>query len=94
MSLQVSALQNLPEVTVRFYRNGDFDHAYRVIREIGTPQLDPFAGYHIHRMSMPYAPLVGQAADDLLDSLPQVSFDLTVDDDPFAKQDTSSSLPH
>jgi N-acetylglutamate synthase-like GNAT family acetyltransferase len=187
MSLQVSALQNLPEVTVRFYRDADFDHAYRVIREIGVthlgrnlrgwdkafmelsgfmwvacvsdvpvafaglaplrgdgiarlhtdlvsptyqrrglgtlltltrfaaliddevdhvgvlatehsaryfrrfgfeledaPQLDPFEGYHIHRMSMPYAPLVGQAADDLLDTLTQVSFDLTVEDDPFA----------
>lgn len=192
MSLNIAVLQNLPAMTVRFYRDSDFDHAYRVIREIGptylgrnlrgwdkvfielsslmwvaciqdtpvafaglappsetslpyfhtdlvspayqrrglgtlltltrlaalvndqiehvgvlatehsapfyqrfgfeledAPQLDPFAGYHIHRLSMPYAAHIGQAADELLDTLSQVSFDLTVEEDPFASEEAS-----
>lgn len=189
MSLNIAVLQNLPAMTVRFYRDSDFDHAYRVIREIGPtylgrnlrgwdkvfielsslmwvacvsdvpvafaglaplrgdgiarlhtdlvaptyqrrglgtlltlirfaamaddevnqfgvlatehsvsfyrrfgfepdapPQLDPFEGYHVHRLSMPYAALVGQAADELLDTLTQVSFDLSIEDDPFENE--------
>ena len=39
MSLNIAVLHNLPTMTVRFYRDSDFDHAYRVIREIGPTYL-------------------------------------------------------
>ncbi len=188
--IDITTLQNLPKLTIRSYRHNDFDHAYRVIREIGTsplgrnlrswdksfmelssfmwvasvedtpiafagmslpsegltylhtdivspayqrrgigtvltlmrfaavaddemerigvlatelsapfyarfgftletePQLDPFAGYHIHRMSMPYNPLLGQSADSLLDRLETVTFDTSSEGDPFADDET------
>jgi hypothetical protein len=54
-----------------------------------TPQLDPFADYHIHRLSMPYAAHIGQSADELLDTLTQVSFKFTFQDDPFAGGEAS-----
>ena len=55
----------------------------------GDPQLDPFAGYHIHRMSMAYAPVLGQSADSLLDGLERVTFDTSADADPFAEDEAT-----
>ncbi len=185
MSLNIAVLQNLPAMTVRFYRDSDFDHAYRVIREIGPtflgrnyriwdnafiaiqgdmwvacmdevpvafaalapaalygapllhtdivspayqrrgigtlltlarlaavtdesveqikvratehstpfyqrfgfkldapPQLEPVEGYHVHCLSLPYSPATSESADTLLDSLPQITFSLSFEDDP------------
>jgi ribosomal protein S18 acetylase RimI-like enzyme len=52
----------------------------------GEPQLDPFAGYHIHRMSREFTPVVGQSADSLLDGLEKVTFDTSFPDDPFSEE--------
>ncbi|MBL9152639.1 MAG: GNAT family N-acetyltransferase [Verrucomicrobiales bacterium] len=52
----------------------------------GEPQLDPFAGYHIHRMSREFTPVVGRSAESLLDELERVMFDISVSDDPFSKE--------
>lgn len=189
--IDITPLLNLPQITIRSYCHDDFDHAYRVIREIGTaqlgrdlrawdkvfmelssfmwvasvgdtpiafagmslpsdgliylhtdlvapayqrrgigtvltltrfaaladdemdrigvlatehsapfyarfgfqlegePQLDPFAGYHIHRMSMAYAAVLGQSADSLLDGLERVTFDTSADADPFAEDEAT-----
>jgi N-acetylglutamate synthase-like GNAT family acetyltransferase len=35
----IPPLLKLPTITIRSYRQDDFDHAYRLIREIGTPHL-------------------------------------------------------
>jgi N-acetylglutamate synthase-like GNAT family acetyltransferase len=50
----------------------------------GEPQLDPFAGCHIHRMSREFTPVAGQSADSLLDGLERVTFDTSFPDDPFS----------
>jgi N-acetylglutamate synthase-like GNAT family acetyltransferase len=52
----------------------------------GEPQHDPFAGYHIHRMSREFTPVAGQSADSLLDGLERVTFDTSVADDPFSEE--------
>lgn len=51
------------------------------------PQLDPASGCYIHRMSMAYAPLLGQSAESLLDGLERVTFDAAADVDPFAEDE-------
>ena len=42
--IEITPLLNLPEITIRSYRHGDIDHAYRVIREIGTSRLMQMMG--------------------------------------------------
>ena len=49
------------------------------------PQFDPFAGFHIHRMSRLFTPEDGRWADSLLHGLDRVTFDTSVSDDPFAE---------
>ena len=190
--IDITPLQHLPQITVRSYRHDDYDHAYRVIREIGAthlgrdlrawdqvfielssfmwvasvedtpiafagmslpsdgliylhtdlvapayqrcgigtvltltrfaalagdemdrigvlatehsapfyarfgfqleaePQLDPFAGYHMHRMSMAYAPMLGQSAELLLNGFERVTFDNSTEADPFAEGEATA----
>jgi GNAT superfamily N-acetyltransferase len=186
--IDLGQLQHLPEITIRSYVHRDFDHAYRVIRAIGTgqlgkdlrswdkvftelsgfmwvacvdatpiafagmslpsdgivflhtdlvtpsyqrrgvgtvltltrlaalagdeidgvgvlatehsapfyarfgfetesePQHDPFAGFHMHRMSMPFTPILGQSAESLLDGLKTVTFDTSPEDGQFVTE--------
>lgn len=70
------------EYSAPFYRRFGFELE-------APPQLDPFAGYQIHRMSLPFTSDMGQSADSLLNSLTQVTFDTSVDDDPFASEEPS-----
>ena len=62
-----------------FYRRFGFDLE-------AEPQLDPMAGYHIHRMSREYTPVLGQSADSLLAGLNRVTFDTADPEDPFAEE--------
>lgn len=188
--IDVRPLMNLPPITIRPYRHDDYDHAYRVVREIGTsqlgrnlrawdevfmdlssfmwvasvedrpiafagmslpsngliylhtdlvspafqrrgvgtaltltriaasseaetdrigvlatelsasfysrfgfkeeahPELDPFTGFRIHRMSMPYTSVLGQTANSLLIGLENLSLDTSTEPDPFEDEDT------
>jgi N-acetylglutamate synthase-like GNAT family acetyltransferase len=52
----------------------------------GESQLDPCAGYQIHRMSREFTPIDGQSADSVLDGLERVTFDTSVPDDPFSEE--------
>jgi GNAT superfamily N-acetyltransferase len=55
-----------------------------------APEIDPFGGHVIHRMSMPYARELGQSAEALLNGLSRVTFDITsFEDDPFAEAEQS-----
>ena len=182
--LKIESFQNLPQITIRSYRENDFDAAYKVIREIGSaylgsdlrswdrvftepsgfmcvatvddtpvafagmslpsdglvylhtdlvarqyqrrgigtvltlarfaslppdevdrigvlatehsapfyarfgflleaaPQVDPFAGYHLHRMSLAYTSDAGDSANALLEKLQKVKLDAATDADP------------
>jgi len=71
------------EHSASFYRRFGFELE-------SDPQLDPFAGYYIHRMSMPFSRDLGQAADALLDGLSRVTFDFGTDFDPLFEVEKSS----
>jgi hypothetical protein len=53
MSLNIAVLQNLPAMTVRFYRDSDFDHAYRMSWEIGPTYLGRSGGVSTPMSSPP-----------------------------------------